>query len=129
MIEVTAPAGREVHLASTDGCVVHLSRSETRKVPAFLGSLAAEKGCTVRPLDSKTTVEDVTKPELSTDERAAAIKDVVKLLIDRGDPNDFTPQGKLKKAAVEKHVDFKTTSSEVNDIYDAVLDEETTPGE
>lgn len=119
MIKVVAPKGRAVHLSSTTGATVHLAAGESRVVQPMFAPLAAKAGCAIQPVEGGS----VPDPGPGDDERLEKLEDAVRVVVDKGDPDDFTNSGKPRKAAVQALVDFDFTTGEMGDAFDRVTRE------
>lgn len=120
MIKVTAPKDRSAHLASTGGFTVHLGPGESRNVPLYFAALAAKKGCAIEPLSDEPGEPPVGAPPSDT-ERLAALSEAVRLLIEEGNPDNFTANGPPRKAVVQGLTSVEFTSKELADVYAEVV--------
>ena len=123
--EVSVPANREqpVRLATRTGASVVIQPGEKRQVRPALAKVAkAKRG--VRVEEAKGGPEPVTAskptPEPTVDHEAEVFK-AVQALVQKGDPADFTAQGRPKKLAVRRLVDFEIDVDDIDRAFEQVL--------
>jgi hypothetical protein len=116
MIKVTAPSDRAVILSSTSGATFSLEAGETIAIPPYFAPIAAEYGCAVVHL-----TEAEPPPAVPESERKSLLLAAVRKVIEKGDPNEFTANGKPRKAAVQALVTFDFTGGELAETVDYAI--------
>jgi hypothetical protein len=108
-IKITAP-NRPVRISTTAGVVLSLKPGEVRYVQPFMATRAASAGCAVGASEEP-------KPD---PERAAQLREVVQMLIDEGNPDHFTSNGRPRLNIVRAMLDFEPSTREVGEAFDAL---------
>ena len=119
MMKVTAPANRDVHLASTSGATVNIPRGTSRTGQPYMAADAAAQGCSVQPIDAKDA--DKVPQADDDDKRKQALEDAVKAAIAEGHPDDFTSTGRPKKGPIKTRAGVDFTMEELEVVYDTLI--------
>jgi len=111
MIEVTAPKDRPVRLSSSVGVSINLKPGETRQVAPMFNVIAAEQGCSVRPVDEKPAPK-----ESSEDNREEKIALAIEEIQTSGSTDEVTGQGNPRTAAIRNRTGLDVTAAEIQAV-------------
>ena len=93
---------------------------QTKSVPRLMFSEAIHAGLVPEePLEYKEPTPVLRKS--TEEETASAVLEAVRILVARGDPNDFTQLGKPRAASVKKLVDCDFTGAEVQTAFEQAM--------
>ena len=123
--EVSVPSNRErpVRLATRTGASVVIQPGEKRQVrPALAKQAKRKRGVRVEEVQSgsEPAATQQTQTEPGVDRQAETFK-AVQALVQKSDPADFTTQGRPKKTAVRKLVDFEVDVDEIEHAFQQTL--------
>lgn len=113
MIEVTAPKDRPVRLSSSVGVSINLKPGETRQVAPMFNVIAAEQGCSVRPVDETPAP----KPKQTTNyDREGAIANAIEEIQTSGSTDEVTGQGNPRTASIRNRTGLDVTAAEIQAV-------------
>lgn len=124
--EVSVPRDRKrpVRLALRTGSSVVIQPGEKRQVRPALARVAKQtRGCQVKRV---TSTDSTTEPQ-SDDatpavvDREAEVRKAVEAVMHRGNPDDFTQQGRPRKTAIRALVDFEVTLEEIDEAFNQLV--------
>lgn len=120
-VTVSGDRRRSVRLALRTGSSVVIQPGETRRVrPALAKAARHTRGCRVERVVDEPEANPAPVQEAAPDREARAYE-AVYTVMRRGNPDDFTQQGRPKKSAVRALVDFEVTLEEIDQAFNQLV--------